>query len=121
MESTAAVNEAVASTEETKPSLNELADRAAMDFKVMMPLFKRYIPVLSNKAKDRVVNAMLEFPLYDREPIFQTAREKDLFDLGLRILDAKTVMIQAAYSDKMKDALEEKANNVVKKEGEENV
>ena len=110
-----------ATTSQELPSTAQVADKTAMDFKIMLPLFKRHIAVLSNKAKDRVINAVLEYPLYDREPIFQSAKEKDLFDIGLRLIDAKTVMIQAVYEERLKNEIAEAAANTKEKEQETNV
>lgn len=83
---------------------------AAALFTLYMPMFLGGIEKLSNKQCKRVLRALVETPLMDT-PYNPTAPlERDIFNIGLRLLDAKYLMIMSTYQKNI-DTLHDAATN----------
>jgi hypothetical protein len=77
-------------------------DQAASTFHSMLPIWKRIRSTMSAKAKDRVMDAIIEWPLNEKIPKFQNKKEFELFKLGLTLLDCKSIMVSSVVQEKMK-------------------
>lgn len=77
-------------------------DQAAKTYSELVPIWKRLRGTLSSKAKDRVMDAIMQWPLQDEAPKFQSGKEMELFKLGCTILDCKTIMVSAVFEERMK-------------------
>lgn len=85
--------------EEQKPSFE---DQAASTFHNLIPIWGRLTDSLSKKALTRVVDAIMEWPLQEEVPKFQSGKEMEAFKIGCTILDCKTIMISSVMEEKIK-------------------
>lgn len=98
-----------------EPNQVSVEDKAAFAFKNLMPIWKRSLRSLSKKASERVINSVIEFPLAELEPKFQNAKEQELFQIGITILEANKVMTEAVIRERFIKSKEQET-----KKGEEN-
>lgn len=104
----------IVTQEETVPSLipdgsvahtnPEMVATAA--FGTYLPRFKLLMKGLSGKAKDRVINAIIEVPLNERDFRPQNAQEKETFLIGQALLNAKRIIIDTTLMKHEKEVLE---------------
>ena len=95
-------------------------------FGTYLPRFKIMMRNLKGKAKDRVMNAIIEVPLNDRDFNPQTKEEKEVFLIGQALLNAKRIIIEsvlmehekAMYEAQKQAATEAKSETI--SEGETN-
>lgn len=69
-------------------------DLAAFNFKELLPKFYDKVEELSNRQLKRVVTALLEYPLERTGFRFSYVKEAEAFDLGMRIMDAKFIIMK---------------------------
>lgn len=77
------------------PMQNETVDKAAEVFGNTLPRIKAVAKNLKGGALYRVFKNVMEYPLQDGEPKFQSKVEQELFILCLAVTHAKNTMIQA--------------------------
>jgi hypothetical protein len=83
---------------------------AAALFTLYMPMFIGGVEKLSNKQCKRILRALIETPLMDVPYSPQAQLERDIFNIGLRLLDAKYLMIMSTYNNSL-DKLNEAATS----------
>ena len=105
------------------PLNNDNVNQAAYSFKKSSDLARSRTssPAISKKGMARVLNAVIEFPIGEKDPKFFNKFEHELFVLTLQCLQAKTVMMNAILTSRQEtsDKLIEAENAI--KEGEANV
>ena len=69
---------------------------AASYFMQLWPLYQARVRTLSNKEARRVCEAVVQWPLEDEKPRFNTQEGLEAFNLGVKLIDCKTV-IRDAY------------------------
>lgn len=79
-------------------------DEAAFTFMTGVKRTKQLTKALGGNAVVRVFNAIVEFPLADKEPKFLSKMEHELFVLTLSSLAAKNTMM-SGYTKRMEDGL----------------
>lgn len=89
----------VASPINDKPSVEDIA---AYDFQRLLPQFYEALKPLSRRVVQKVITALLEYPLMHKELKWSFPGEKRAFDLGMQIMDSKFVL-QTAVMNIMKD------------------
>lgn len=78
-------------------------------FHMYLPIFKQKFKKLSNKAKDRVVERLLEYPLGETKSYkWPFKEEKDLFMIGDRLLESKYAMFRYIINDELQKAGQKK-------------
>jgi len=73
-------------------------------FHMYLPIFKQKFKKLSSKAKDRVMERLLEHPLGDKKYNWPFKEEKDLFLIGDRLLESKYAMFRYVINDELQKA-----------------
>lgn len=86
-----------------------IEDQAAQTYEQLLPVWKRFVANSPKKALNRVVNAVFEFPLNEKQLKFQSGAEMQAFKIGSMLLDCKNIMVAEVMREKLK------------KEGETNV
>lgn len=76
-------------------------DIATRVFKSGWPEFKKLTADLTKNQLQRVLNALTEAPLNDKKFVFYDQKEIDSFNLGLRLMEAKFIMFQAVYNERL--------------------
>lgn len=99
-------------TESAKPE-----DIATRVFKAGLPQFKKVTSELSKNQLLRVLNALVEAPLNDKKFIFYDQKEVDAFNLGSQMSDAKFVMFQAVYNERLAAQVARERAEQQKKDG----
>lgn len=79
----------------------EVNDVVASVFGMFWPQWKQAFVHLSSKQKTRLILSLMEYPLQEKPLVFPTKLEKDMFNLGERLLSAKYMMIIQTYSEQM--------------------
>lgn len=78
---------------------------AATMFSMYYPRFKNIVSVLSSKARLRLLERLVEHPLGDEDYKWKKDHEgqleREAFALGVRLLEAKQVMIFKVYSENL--------------------
>lgn len=85
-------------------------DIASTLFGLYWPKFKAGVLQLSSKQRARLLLALVEYPLQERDYNHNEKLEKDLFNVGMRLLESKYLMIIETYAqnaDKLRAALEQ--------------
>lgn len=98
--------------EEVKAVEPALEDQAAKTFSELIITWKRLRKALNLGAYHRVTTAILEFPLGDSYPKFQSDKELQAFKIGCTIIECKNFMISKVMEDKMKSAKMKQAAEV---------
>ncbi len=83
---------------------------ASMIYNELMPVFKMKIQDLSRKGQNRVMLALMKAPFLDERTTLQSSSEHDAFNIGLDILDAKSMMLIAFVEQKPDHAAALKAH-----------
>lgn len=92
------------------------ADISAIAFNQFYPMFASKVNTLSNKDARRLAIALVQWPLIDENPHFHSQAAKEAFSLGMRLIDAKTIMrdtIEMEYMEKNLDKQPETGDNQV--------
>ena len=94
--------------EQALNSVNRMspADISAVFFQNYYPMFKQALSTLSNKEARRVIDALVQWPLEDANPLFKTKEAQTVFALGIRLIDAKTIMRDTVELEQMQQAQE---------------
>ena len=91
------------------PMDNDNVNKAAEVFGNSIPRIKAVAKGLKGGSLYRVFKAVMEFPLQDGEPKFQSKIENELFILCLSATMAKSTMMQAMAASRAKEERETKA------------
>ena len=91
--------------EENKPSVE---DMAAHDYQKLIPVFLDKISFLSKKQLNRVIKAVVEYPLENNRPEFSFEAEKQAFFIAMNIFDCKFVLMKHVYETLQRKADSEK-------------
>jgi hypothetical protein len=81
------------------------ADKAAHAFQTLYPEFCDKIEELSNRQLKRVTVALMTYPL-EKAPNMSYAQERELFELGLKLSEARQTML-IAFSKMKEDEINE--------------
>lgn len=96
-------------TEETTTQPQPSAeDMATYEFQKLLPKFYDKIEELANRQLKRVVKALIEYPLEGTAFRFSYVKEAEAFDLGMRIMDCKFIIMKAVMdmtADQRKELL----------------
>lgn len=76
-------------------------DIAARDYQTTIKVFKRMVRNLKGGAAQRVMVAFIEYPLFDKTPVFMTTQEETIFKLGLHLQNCKLIMHAKALETKI--------------------
>lgn len=87
------------------------ADVAASFFSQFYPLFKMRLSSLSNKDARRVIDALVQWPLEDSNPKFNSDTAAEVFGLGIRLIDAKTIMRDTVEMEQIEQRKKDLDNN----------
>jgi DNA-binding HxlR family transcriptional regulator len=68
------------------------ADMSAQFWMQFWPMYQANIATLSNKDCKRVLEAIVQWPLENEKPTFNSKQARDAFAIGLRLIDSKTIM-----------------------------
>lgn len=102
---------------EQKPSVE---DMAARDYKALLPKFEEKLLPMSRRQQQRVIIALLKYPLEDDRPHFSYPIERDAFYVGMQIQDCKLILMNAVLSlMKNKDQLKELNDELEKLKNED--
>lgn len=82
------------------------ADQASIFFQNFYPMFKSRLSALSNKDARRVIDAIVQWPLEEENPKFNSNTAEEVFVLGTRLLDAKMIMRNVVELEQMQKALD---------------
>ncbi len=94
---------------------------AAQLFFLYQPKFKLLVNKLPLKALRRVINALIEYPLQDKDYKHQSEGEKNAFLIGDRLLEAKYLMIIHQMHDQIQSKVKQEIEDENKPiEGEDN-
>lgn len=98
-------------------------DLAARDYQVLLPKFESKLLPMSRRQQQRVIMALLKYPLEDNKPHFSYTEEREAFYIGMQIQDCKLVLMNAVLdlmkdSDKMKKLNQELEELKQKQEAE---
>jgi hypothetical protein len=75
---------------------------AAREYSINIGIFKRLVDGLeSAKGLKRIMKAFVEYPLFDKNPVFMTTKEENIFKLGLHLQNCKLIMHQKALEQKL--------------------
>ena len=99
---------------------NDEINKAAKQFETNLKIIKNRTRTLPKKSMERILNAVVEFPLGDNDPSFRTAIEHEVFVLTLAALSAKNQMITAVYMNQAEKQKELEEANVIVNEGDNN-
>lgn len=86
------------------------ADQASIFFQNFYPMFKQRLTVLSNKDARRLIDAIVQWPLEDENPKFNSDTAREVFTLGIRLLEAKTIMRNTVELENMQKILDSQQN-----------
>ncbi len=92
------------------------ADISAVFFNQFYPQYAAKVSTLSNKEARRLADALVQWPLIDENPRFSSQAGKEAFSIGMRLIDAKTIMrdtIELEQMQKDVDKEKEMADNKV--------
>lgn len=92
--------------EEANAKVQDPVGTAAMLYGLYLPKFKEGISQLSSRARARVLNALIEYPLNEKKYAHRSALEKELMAVGHAVLEAKFLMIMATYNSSMEELIE---------------
>lgn len=92
--------EGIAPESAPEPSIEDLA---VHDWQTLLPEFKKQLKELSNAQLKRVVTALIEHPLEKNHLQFSYPQEKDLFQVGAKLLDCKFVIMKAVLAMSKED------------------
>lgn len=67
-------------------------------FGMYWPKFKAGVLTLSSKQRARLLLALIEYPIHEREYKHDQKVEQNLFNVGMRLLEAKYLMIIETYA-----------------------
>lgn len=84
--------------EEAKKATDDPEEVASMLFTLYLPRYFSLVEGLSSNAMRRMLKALVEYPLNDKNYMHSSPKEKEAFNIGLRLLDAKYVMLFSTYS-----------------------
>lgn len=84
------------------------ADMSSQFFMQFWPMYRQRVATLSNKDARRVLEAIVQWPLEDETPKFNSQAAKEAFSLGTRLIDAKTIMRDTVELEMMQKNLEKK-------------
>ena len=87
--------------EQAQAKVQDPIEAAAMMYGLYMPKFKQGLKTLGSRARIRVMNALIEYPLNERKYNHVTLLEKELMAIGHAVLEAKFVMIMATYNQNL--------------------
>ena len=68
------------------------ADAALFLYNMFLPQFKAKAKKLSSRARARVLNALIEYPLNPKAYVHNTHEEKELMAIGHSLLEAKFIL-----------------------------
>lgn len=87
---------------------------AAAYFIQLWPLYQARVRTLSNKEARRVCEAVVQWPLEDEKPKFSTQEGVEAFNLGVKLIDCKTIIRDAYELQRLNRevAADEVRNNV---------
>lgn len=96
------------------------AEMSEKFFRTFWPLYRQKVSGLSNKAARRVLEALVQWPLEDEEPVFKSEDEKAAFGLGIRLIDSKTIIRDTVELEMLQKREEQKlvVENEEKPQGE---
>lgn len=82
------------------------------------PLFKSKVAGLSNKALRRLINALIEYPLNEKEYNHREGAEQDAFTMGNQLLQAKFLLMTQTIAEAAANEVDKQLseNNEVNKE-----
>jgi hypothetical protein len=84
---------------EDKPAEGpSIEDMAAHDWQEALPAFRKKLQELSNFQLKKVVAALVEHPLEPHAFKWSYPQEKELYEIGAKLLDCKFVIMRAALS-----------------------
>lgn len=72
---------------------------AGQFYEAVEPLFTARVDGLMARGAKEVIRALIQWPLRQDKPVFSTKAAEETFSLGLRLLDAKFIILQAAQMD----------------------
>lgn len=78
-------------------------DEAANSFHTLLPAFKRQFRNLGGGAKDRVAEALIEFPLNERKLKFMNKNEEMVFNLAKHLLDCNMIIVNAVLNKRIEE------------------
>lgn len=85
-------------------------------FGLYLPRFIDLCNILPKKGLNRVVRAMIAYPLEDLQPNWKNPHEKEAYLIGLKLLEARFVLT-LAMGLKEQERLEEQKNKEKKEDG----
>lgn len=83
------------STEEQVVQEPSLEDKAAHDFKLMLPEFFKLVDTMPKKQLVRVFHAIMEYPLETQYPKLSFESERKAFYLGMQLQESKFILMNA--------------------------
>jgi hypothetical protein len=98
----------LAKVQEAAKTANNPEDIHAKLFEMYMPIFRRYLEHLSKKALIRLIGALIEVPLNEKEIKSRSKPEQDAFRIGDQLLTSKYVMMILTDAEQAMNAKEEK-------------
>jgi hypothetical protein len=78
-------------------------DLAAHDYQTLIPEFYKKIEELSNRSLKRVVTALVEYPLQSKNFQWSYAKERECFNIGMKLFDCKFVLMRAVFDMSKED------------------
>lgn len=73
-------------------------------FAMYSPIFKNGVNGLSSRKLKKLINYLIEFPLNSKEYRLMTQMERDLFNIGNKLLESKFCMRVYIESEKIEEA-----------------
>jgi len=108
IEVTPATDGATMGGESSPPPSPSPEDMAAHDYQMLLPKFKEACDPLSRRQMQRVVDALMEYPLENQNPRFSYTEERNAFNTGMQLLDCKLVLTNYVLAlTKNKEKMEE--------------
>lgn len=111
--------EAAPEREVVTPNLEDPMELAAMFFTLYNPKFQQLLVQMSNKELRRLVVALIEVPM-EEPPNFTSEQGKTALQIGLRLLEAKYMMIMSTLDDHANNMQNEPATEEVAQTNEGN-
>lgn len=90
-----------------KEAAEDPAGAALFLYNTYLPRFKLKAKGLSSRARARVLNALIEYPLNEKAYVHNTAEERELMAIGHSLLEAKFILIMSQLTgnlDQLVDA-----------------
>lgn len=84
--------------EQAKKATEDPEEVASMLFTLYLPRYFSLVEGLSSNAMRRMLKALVEYPLNEKNYMHSSEKEREAFNIGLRLLDAKYVMLFSTYS-----------------------